>query len=117
MLDQIKPGDQLRARGSRSADGSEFAAEEIISGWFRNIAGTVASVDASQNTVNVMDAITKKPVSVKVGGDSQMRKLPPMMAQEIAMRLKGGPAGVPPTGGGTGGSASSASQPGGGAPP
>ena len=116
-LDQIKPGDQLRARGSRSADGSEFAAEEIISGWFRNIAGTVASVDASQNTVNVMDAITKKPVSVKVGGDSQMRKLPPMMAQGIAMRLKGGPAGVPPTGGGTGGSASSASQPGGGAPP
>ena len=116
-LDQIKPGDQLRARGSRSADGSEFAAEEIISGWFRNIAGTVASVDASQNTVNVMDAITKKPVSVKMGADSQMRKLPPMMAQGIAMRLKGGPAGVPPTGGGTGGSASSASQPGGGAPP
>jgi Domain of unknown function (DUF5666) len=115
-LDQIKPGDQLRARGSRSADGSEFAAEEIVSGSFRNIAGTVASVDTSQNTVNVMDAITKKPVTVKVAADSQMRKLPPMMAQRIAMRLKG-EASPPPGGGGAGGSASSASQPGGGAVP
>jgi hypothetical protein len=115
-LDQIKPGDQLRARGSRSADSSEFTAEEIVSGSFRNIAGTVASVDASQKTVNVMDAITKKPVIVKVGTDSQMRKLPPMMAQRIAMRLKGETS-PPPVGGGAGGSASSASQPGGGAGP
>jgi Domain of unknown function (DUF5666) len=116
-LDQIKPGDQLRARGSRSADGSEFTAEEIVSGSFRNIAGTVTSVDASQNTVNVMDAITKKPVSVKVAADSQIRKLPAMMAQRIAMRLKGDAGGGPPSGGGAGGTASSASQPGGGAHP
>ncbi len=116
-LDQIKPGDQLRARGSRSADGSEFTAEEIVSGSFRNIAGTVTSVDASQNTVNVMDAITKKPVSVEVAADSQIRKLPPMMAQRIAMRLKGDAGGGPPSGGGAGGTASSASQPGGGAHP
>jgi hypothetical protein len=116
-LDQIKPGDQLRARGSRSADGSEFTAEEIVSGSFRNIAGTVASVDASQKTVNIMDAITKKPVSVRIAADSQMRKLPPMMAQRIAMRLKGDAGGGPPSGGGAGGSVSSASQPGGGAHP
>ena len=116
-LDQMKPGDQLRARGSRSADSSEFAAEEIVFGSFQNIAGTVASVDTSQNTVNVMDAITKKPVSVKIAADSQMRKLPPMIAQRIAMRLKGGPTGLSPSGAGAGGSASSASQPGGGAPP
>ena len=116
-LDQMKPGDQLRARGSRSADSSEFAAEEIVFGSFQNIAGTVASVDTSQNTVHVMDAITKKPVSVKIAADSQMRKLPPMIAQRIAMRLKGGPTGLSPSGAGAGGSASSASQPGGGAPP
>src|ERR1700760_2664205 len=30
--DQIKVGDQLRARGYRSADGKELTAEEIISG-------------------------------------------------------------------------------------
>jgi hypothetical protein len=45
-LDQINAGDQLRARGARSADGSELAAEEVVSGSFRNIAGMVASTDA-----------------------------------------------------------------------
>jgi len=29
-LDQIETGDQLRARGTRSADGSELTAEEIV---------------------------------------------------------------------------------------
>jgi len=97
-LDQIKPGDQLRARGTRNEDGSEFAAEEVVSGSFRNIAGTVSSIDASQNTISVTDLKTKKPVLVKFTADSQLRKLPPMMAQRIAVRLKGGSAGGPGNG-------------------
>ena len=36
-----------------------------------------------------MDLLTKQPVTVKVAADSQLRKLPQMMAQRIAMRLKG----------------------------
>ena len=39
-------GDQLRARGTRTADGRELSAEEIVYGAFRNIAGNVSSVDA-----------------------------------------------------------------------
>ncbi len=93
-LDQIKPGDQVLARGTRSADGSELAAEEIVSGAFRNIAGTISSIDAASNTINVMDLIAKKPVDVKITQDSQLRKLPPQMAQFMAMRLKGGQAGA-----------------------
>ena len=101
-LDQIKPGDQLRARGTRSEDGAQFEAEEIVSGSFRNIAGTVSSIDAGQNTVSVMDLITKKPVTVKITSDSQVRQLPAMFAQRIAMRLKGsaGPNGAAGTGSG-----------------
>ena len=38
-LDQMKPGDQLRARGAKSADGATLEAEEIVSGNFRNLAG------------------------------------------------------------------------------
>jgi len=90
-LEQIKPGDQLRARGAKSADGSEISAEEIVSGSFRNIAGTVASVDPGASTINVNDLLTKKPVSVKITADSQLKKLPPMLAQRLAMRLKGSP--------------------------
>lgn len=88
-FDQVKPGDQLRARGTRSADGSEFAAEEVVSGSFRNIAGTISSIDANANTMSVMDLISKKQFVVKITSQSQLRRLPPEVAQRIAFRLKG----------------------------
>jgi hypothetical protein len=97
-LDQINAGDQLRARGVRSSDGNEMAAEEIVSGTFRNIAGMVASTDAGNNTISVMDLATKMSVTLRITTDSQLRKLPPTVAQRIALRLRGEPAeGAPDT--------------------
>src|SRR5208337_71247 len=96
-VDQIKAGDQLRARGTRTPDGSELTAEEVVTGSFRNIAGTIKAIDASSNTLTVQDAISKSAVVVKVSPDSQMKKLPAEMAQRIAMQLKGS------AGGGSGG--------------
>jgi hypothetical protein len=93
-IDQIKAGDQLRARGTRNEDGSELAADEVVSGLFRNIAGTVSSLDSAANTITVTDLLTKKPVLVKITPESQLRKLPPQMAQIMAMRLKGSGAGT-----------------------
>jgi len=93
-FDQIKPDDQVRARGTKSADGTEFTAQAIISGAFRDIAGTVVSTDAANSTVTITDLATKKPLVVKVSADSQLRKLPPMVAMGIAMRLKGGAPGA-----------------------
>ena len=89
IMAQTKPGDQLRARGTRNPDGSEVVAEEIVSGAFRNIAGTIKAIDPASNTMTVDDAISKSAVTVKVSPDSQMKKLPPEMAQRIAMQLKG----------------------------
>lgn len=107
-LDQVKPGDQLRARGAKNDDGSAFTAQAIVSGMFRNIAGTVISTDAANHSVTVMDLITKHPVTLKISDDSQMHKLLPVAAQRLAARLKGGAAaanGNPP---GTTGESSSA---------
>lgn len=112
-ITEIHTGDQLRARGTRSADGSEFTADEIVSGSFRNIAGMVTGVNASGSTMTLTDLATKKPVELKITPDSQMRKLPQEMAQRIAMRLKG--AGGAP-GGNANGGAKPVGQPGG-APP
>ena len=89
-LAQIKLGDQLRARGARSSDAKELAAEEVVSGSFRSIAGTMVATDASNNTVTVLDLATKRPVTMKITADSQLHKLPAMVAQRIAMSLKGG---------------------------
>ena len=102
-FDQIKSGDQLRARGTRSADGNELTADEIVSGTFRNIAGTVVATDQGNNSVTVMDLASRRPVTLKITADSQLHKLLPVMAQRIAMRLKGqapgGPGGAAAAGG------------------
>ncbi|HVH70927.1 MAG TPA: hypothetical protein VNB49_07450 [Candidatus Dormibacteraeota bacterium] len=90
-LEQIKAGDQLRARGTRSADGSELTAAEIVCGTFRNIAGTVSSIDSAANSITVQDLATKKSVTVRITADSQVRKLPLQMAQGIAAKLKRAP--------------------------
>src|SRR6266700_885432 len=96
-FDQIKVGDQLRARGNRSADGKELTAEEVISGTFRNIAGTISSIDAASGSITIKDILAKKSVVVKITVDSQMRKLAPQMAQRLAFFLKA-PAGAASSG-------------------
>jgi hypothetical protein len=102
-FDQIKVGDQVRARGTRSGDGNELKADEVISGSFRNIAGTVISVDASTSTITVQDLVAKKPATVKVSSSTVLKKLPPEIATRIAARFKGGAAGGGAQAGASGG--------------
>ncbi len=114
-LDQIKPGDQLRARGAKGADGTTLEAAEIVSGNFMNLAGAIQAVNADASTITLTDAATKKPVVITVTPDSELKKLDPAVAQRIAARLSGakrpggasggappdaGAAGAPPAGGG-----------------
>jgi hypothetical protein len=94
FMAQTKTGDQMRARGTRTADGSELSAEEVVAGSFRNIAGPIKAVDGANNTITVQDAISKGAVVVRISSDSQMKKLPPEMAQRIATRLKSTPDGT-----------------------
>ena len=88
-LDQIKPGDQLRARGTRSADGATLEAEEIVSGSFLNLAGPIQAVNADASTITVTDTATKKPVVLSVTPDSEVKKLDPAVAQRLAARMGG----------------------------
>ncbi len=111
-LSDVHVGDQLRARGDHSSDGSSMQAEEIVTGSFRNIAGTVNSVDANAGTINVQDLLSKKMVIVKITSESQLHKLPPEFAQRIAARLKGSmPPGTPVGANGGTGNSHSASAP------
>src|ERR1700683_231564 len=97
-LDRIMPGDQLRALGERNADGTAVDAEVAVTGSFRNIAGTIISVDPASNTITVNDLIAKKPVAVKVSDQTQLRKLAPEVAQRIAFRLKAAAGGATQSG-------------------
>ncbi len=110
---EVQPGDQLRARGDKNTDGTELTADEIVTGAFRNVAGVVNTVDASAGSISVQDLLSKRAVTVKITAESQLRKLPPEMAQRIAARLKGAmPPGMPGAGGvSTSASATSGSVP------
>jgi hypothetical protein len=89
----IHPGDQLWARGTKSAGGTAIAADAVVSGSFRSIAGTVLSTDTSASTVTVKDLATKKPVTIHISADAQLRRLDSAVATVIAARVKGTQAG------------------------
>ena len=120
----IHPGDQLWARGTRNADGTAIAADGVVSGSFRSIPGTVISTDTAASTVTVKDLSTKKPVTVRISADAQLRRLDDNVATMLAVRLKGNPAGAGGRGangagganGGGGGGQRSFSQAGGAGP-
>jgi uncharacterized membrane protein YgcG len=90
----IHPGDQLSARGTKSADGAAIAADGVISGTFRSIPGTVISIDTAASTVTVKDLSTKKPVTVRIAADLELRRLDDNVATRIAAGLKGNSAGA-----------------------
>lgn len=111
-LEEIRPQDQVRARGDKQEDGAKLNAAEIIFGTFKTRAGVILSIDTAANEIKMNDLDTKKPMVVKIGPDSIVRKLQPQMAQTIALRVHGASpdavavptgAGVIPAQGGRGG--------------
>jgi co-chaperonin GroES (HSP10) len=104
---QVQPGDQLRVRGAKSDDGMTIDAEEIVSGSFKNLAGTIATINAADGTITLKDLATKKTMTVKVTANSDLRRLPERAATMFAARAKGGAAGAaagtPPADGATAG--------------
>lgn len=96
-LAEIKAGDMIRALGDRGADGAPtFTAEEIVTGAFQTIAGTVKSVDAEKKEIVIENLQTKKNVTVLVGDTSVMKKFPAEAAERMAGFQMGG--GVRPAG-------------------
>ena len=102
-FEEIKVGDQVRALGAKSEDGSRFAAEKLVSGSFRNIGATVVSFDAQNGAVTVKDLASSKPIVVRTNSDSRLHRLPPFLAQMIASFSSGGPLPAQAQGGGPGG--------------
>ncbi len=91
-LAQIQQGDQLRVRGTKSDDGSSIQAEEVVSGSFKNLAGTIATLDAANGTLTLKDLATKKTITVKVTANSSVRALPSEAAARFAARARSGAA-------------------------
>jgi Domain of unknown function (DUF5666) len=103
QLADLRKGDQVRARGDKTPDGSQMTADEIVSGQFKMIAGLVLAVDLQENVIRINNVETKKPMTVKISADSTLKKLQPQLAQVIANRLHGVAPAEGAPGGGPGG--------------
>ena len=85
----LRTGDHLRALGKKSEDGTHYTAEEIVSGAFTTVAGTVKSMDAVAGTIEITD-LHKDPFIVHVKHDTNLRKLPPEVAAMLANHAQAG---------------------------
>lgn len=97
-LSEVKAGDQLRALGERSADGSRFTAEKVVTGSFRTVSGVVTVVDAATGEIKINDSQTKQPLTVVVKQDAVLRKFPPANEMMMFGRGPGAGSGGPPAG-------------------
>ncbi len=93
-FDELKVGDQVRALGDRSADGASFAAEKVVTGAFKTVAGAVTAIDAATGEVKINDMQTKQPLTIVVKQDAVLRKFPAMGEGGAMMMAR--PAGAAP---------------------
>ncbi len=113
-LGEVAIGDQLRARGEKSADGATVEAGEVIFGTFLSKAGTITALNSAANEVTVKDLVDKKASFViRFTPDSQIKRMPDAAGMAGLMAAgrgasspapaAGAAAGVPGRGAGGGG--------------
>lgn len=113
---ELQVGDQLRALGERTPDGTRFTPDKVVSGAFRTVTGTVTAVNPASGEVKITESEKKQPLTIVVKQDAVLRRFPSemgggmmMMGRPAAANTAGGPAPAGATQGGppaTGGAAS-----------
>jgi hypothetical protein len=93
---ELDAGDQLRALGTRSADGNRFTPEEIVSGSFQTVGGAITEVDSAKNEMKINDPKTQQTITVVISKDSVMRRLTPEILSALAPQTAAPASGSPP---------------------
>jgi co-chaperonin GroES (HSP10) len=107
-FEELKTGDQLRALGDKSADGTRLTAEEVVFGTFRIAGGTVTEIDAANHQIKISDLQTKKPLTIDLRPESVLRRFP---AGGFPGMGPGGPGAAGANGGGAPGQAPAKTSP------
>lgn len=90
----VQVGDQLRVVGAKDEAASKVTAESIVFGSFRTVAGEIRSVNHETREVTITDLQSKKPLTISIAEEVNLRKMPQMPG----MMMGGG--GMRPGGGG-----------------
>jgi hypothetical protein len=93
-FEEVKVGDQLRALGDKTADGSHLTPEEVVFGTFKIAGGTITEIDAANNQIKINDLQTKKPITIIFKPDSIIRRLPQGAGAMMGGGAPGGPGGA-----------------------
>ena len=96
-MKDISKDDQMRVLGTKSEDGAKVEAEVVVFGTFKTVAGTITKIDAVTGWIDIKP-LEGKALTVKATKDSNIKKMPPMMAMMMGgggMRGPGGPGGAP----------------------
>jgi hypothetical protein len=83
---ELKVGDQLRARGEKSVDGTTLVAEEVVSGLFRMAGGTIQTLNSETGEVKIITVDTGQPLTILVVRDSIVRRVPADIVKMIEAR-------------------------------
>jgi hypothetical protein len=98
-LAEISVGDQVRARGVKSEDGLKVTAEDVVFGTFVTKAGAITQVNPETREITVKDLANNKSLTIRITGDSQIKKMPDMAGMMGGMGRGGMPPGGMPGGG------------------
>ncbi len=88
---EIAAGDQVRARGPKSRDGLSMTADEVVFGTFLTATGTITAVNPKTKEITIQNLATKKPLTVRLIDDSQLKLLPGMKTMFSHKSAGGGP--------------------------
>ncbi len=77
---EIITGDQFRARGERSAEGTMLSADDVVFGTFLTRVGSITAVNREAGEIVIEDLAVKKPLTIRLSADSKVKMLPDMRA-------------------------------------
>jgi len=85
----LSVGDQVRALGTKSSDGARFTPDEIVSGSFQTLTGTISEIDAGKGELKLSDQTSHQSVTVVVKKDSTLRRLTPELLAALTQTPPG----------------------------
>jgi hypothetical protein len=94
-VSEILVGDQVQARGEKSADGSRITAEDIVFGTFLTKMGSITAVNREAHEIQIAEAVDGRAWTIRITAESQLKTLPDLRAM-FAVASSGGPGGAEP---------------------
>jgi hypothetical protein len=92
---EISVGDQVQARGEKSADGSRITAEDIVFGTFLTKTGAITDVNREAHEIQIAEAVDGRAWTIRITAESQLKTLPDLRAM-FAVVSSGGRGGAEP---------------------